>query len=401
MRRLPLLPTLVVAAAVAVMIGARHLAAPARALEGSAARRICRRRGNLPRARSRSAAGRRRARCRRSLSAACSSPAAPRRRARSARRAQPRGQGGYVYLIPAARARTAWRAASGSMSAGRAADARPPRSRSAASSPGRLGRGSSDGQPIILTSATRRAAARAERAARASTTSRTTISSTRSNGSSSPPSRLLIYLLALRRRGRRSCRPSPERLNPAPLMMRLTTLDNGLKVASRAMPGFETVAVGLYADVGSRHEPAQLNGIAHLYEHMVFKGAGGRDGARNQRGDRGCRRRSQRRDRPRGHQFHRHPARRASAARAGVDLRHDPAARISGPRIWRARRRSCCRSWARRATRRPTSSSTICGRPPGRTSRSAARCSATRPASRRSRSTICTAGGPSAIAAAA
>ena len=59
-------------------------------------------------------------------------------------------------------------------------------------------------------------------------------------------------------------------------MMRLSILDNGLKVASRSMPGFETVAVGLYAEVGSRHEPAHLNGIAHLYEHMVFKGAGPR-----------------------------------------------------------------------------------------------------------------------------
>jgi predicted Zn-dependent peptidase len=59
-------------------------------------------------------------------------------------------------------------------------------------------------------------------------------------------------------------------------MMQLTTLPNGLRVASRAMPGFETVAVGLYADAGARHEPAELNGIAHLFEHMVFKGAGGR-----------------------------------------------------------------------------------------------------------------------------
>ncbi|HYJ51638.1 MAG TPA: pitrilysin family protein [Allosphingosinicella sp.] len=59
-------------------------------------------------------------------------------------------------------------------------------------------------------------------------------------------------------------------------MMKLTTLDSGLRVASRSMPGFETVAVGLYADAGSRHEPARVNGIAHLFEHMVFKGAGGR-----------------------------------------------------------------------------------------------------------------------------
>jgi predicted Zn-dependent peptidase len=58
--------------------------------------------------------------------------------------------------------------------------------------------------------------------------------------------------------------------------MQLTTLPSGLKVASRAMPGVETAAVGLYAEAGSRHEAARVNGIAHLFEHMVFKGAGGR-----------------------------------------------------------------------------------------------------------------------------
>jgi predicted Zn-dependent peptidase len=59
-------------------------------------------------------------------------------------------------------------------------------------------------------------------------------------------------------------------------MMKLTTLSNGLRVASREMPSVETAAVGLYAETGSRYEPARLNGLAHLYEHMVFKGAGGR-----------------------------------------------------------------------------------------------------------------------------
>src|SRR3954468_6367788 len=59
--------------------------------------------------------------------------------------------------------------------------------------------------------------------------------------------------------------------------MQLTTLPDGLRVASRQMPGLETAAVGLYAEAGARHEPARLNGIAHLFEHMVFKGAGGRN----------------------------------------------------------------------------------------------------------------------------
>ena len=58
--------------------------------------------------------------------------------------------------------------------------------------------------------------------------------------------------------------------------MKLTTLPSGLRVASRQMPGIETAAVGLYAETGSRHEPARLNGIAHLFEQMVYKGAGGR-----------------------------------------------------------------------------------------------------------------------------
>lgn len=58
--------------------------------------------------------------------------------------------------------------------------------------------------------------------------------------------------------------------------MRLTTLDSGLRVATHAMPDLQTAAVGLFAEVGSRDETAALNGIAHLFEHMVFKGAGGR-----------------------------------------------------------------------------------------------------------------------------
>jgi len=54
-------------------------------------------------------------------------------------------------------------------------------------------------------------------------------------------------------------------------------LANGLTVAVDPLPGAESVALGLYASVGSRSETAPLSGLAHLVEHMVFKGAGGRD----------------------------------------------------------------------------------------------------------------------------
>jgi predicted Zn-dependent peptidase len=54
-------------------------------------------------------------------------------------------------------------------------------------------------------------------------------------------------------------------------------LANGLTVAVDPLPGAESVSLGLYASVGSRSEPRRLGGLAHLVEHMVFKGAGGRD----------------------------------------------------------------------------------------------------------------------------
>ena len=54
-------------------------------------------------------------------------------------------------------------------------------------------------------------------------------------------------------------------------------LANGLTVAVDPLQSAESVALGLYASVGSRSEPQRLSGLAHLVEHMVFKGAGGRN----------------------------------------------------------------------------------------------------------------------------
>jgi predicted Zn-dependent peptidase len=57
---------------------------------------------------------------------------------------------------------------------------------------------------------------------------------------------------------------------------RVTRLANGFTVASYTMPGLETAAVSLDADVGARHEGAHEHGLAHLFEHMVFKGTAAR-----------------------------------------------------------------------------------------------------------------------------
>jgi predicted Zn-dependent peptidase len=50
------------------------------------------------------------------------------------------------------------------------------------------------------------------------------------------------------------------------------TLPNGLVVISEPMAHVRSVSVGVWVRTGSRREPAELNGISHFIEHMVFKG---------------------------------------------------------------------------------------------------------------------------------
>lgn len=52
----------------------------------------------------------------------------------------------------------------------------------------------------------------------------------------------------------------------------VTCLPSGLRVVTVAMPAVESVSVGLWVGVGSRHESARLNGMTHFIEHMLFKG---------------------------------------------------------------------------------------------------------------------------------
>ncbi len=53
---------------------------------------------------------------------------------------------------------------------------------------------------------------------------------------------------------------------------KVTTLDSGLRVITDTVPEMETVAVGVWADVGTRHEDLKHNGVAHMVEHMMFNG---------------------------------------------------------------------------------------------------------------------------------
>lgn len=56
------------------------------------------------------------------------------------------------------------------------------------------------------------------------------------------------------------------------MSIKTTTLENGLRIITDTVPEMETVAVGAWADVGTRHEELKHNGVAHMVEHMVFNG---------------------------------------------------------------------------------------------------------------------------------
>lgn len=51
-----------------------------------------------------------------------------------------------------------------------------------------------------------------------------------------------------------------------------TRLSNGVVVASELLPTVRSASLGVYLDIGSRDEASKTNGLAHLFEHMVFKG---------------------------------------------------------------------------------------------------------------------------------
>lgn len=55
-------------------------------------------------------------------------------------------------------------------------------------------------------------------------------------------------------------------------MYQISRLFNGLTIATAEMPHMTSVSVGLWVGIGSRYEPAELNGVCHFIEHLLFKG---------------------------------------------------------------------------------------------------------------------------------
>ncbi|MCO5156554.1 MAG: insulinase family protein [Aquamicrobium sp.] len=56
----------------------------------------------------------------------------------------------------------------------------------------------------------------------------------------------------------------------------VSRLSNGLTVATETLPHIESVALGVWVKSGARDERGDEHGLAHLLEHMAFKGTSGR-----------------------------------------------------------------------------------------------------------------------------
>lgn len=56
------------------------------------------------------------------------------------------------------------------------------------------------------------------------------------------------------------------------MTIKTTTLPSGLRVVTDTVKDVDSVAVGVWADVGTRHEDLAHNGVAHMVEHMMFNG---------------------------------------------------------------------------------------------------------------------------------
>ncbi len=55
-------------------------------------------------------------------------------------------------------------------------------------------------------------------------------------------------------------------------MYQKSRLDNGLRIITSSIPHARSVSVAFFVRVGSRNEPASLQGASHFLEHMLFKG---------------------------------------------------------------------------------------------------------------------------------
>src|SRR5262245_52590043 len=68
-----------------------------------------------------------------------------------------------------------------------------------------------------------------------------------------------------------AAQPAPKAITKLPTV-EMAALPNGLKIAVLRSEAAPVVAVQVWYHVGSKDEPRNRRGSAHMFEHMMFKG---------------------------------------------------------------------------------------------------------------------------------
>lgn len=69
-----------------------------------------------------------------------------------------------------------------------------------------------------------------------------------------------------------SCGPKYERVANDPTKTRIYTLENGLKVYMNVNKDEPRIDAQIAVRVGSKNDPHETTGLAHYFEHLMFKG---------------------------------------------------------------------------------------------------------------------------------
>ena len=69
-----------------------------------------------------------------------------------------------------------------------------------------------------------------------------------------------------------SCAKEYETVKNDPMHTRIYTLDNGLKVYMSVNKETPRIQTYIAVKVGGKNDPAETTGLAHYFEHLMFKG---------------------------------------------------------------------------------------------------------------------------------
>src|SRR5438128_5914184 len=65
-------------------------------------------------------------------------------------------------------------------------------------------------------------------------------------------------------------------MSSSPMPFQQHTLDNGLEIVAETSPDAYSSAYAFFVRTGARDETAEISGVSHFLEHMVFKGSANR-----------------------------------------------------------------------------------------------------------------------------